>query len=353
MQTTRRLRMTGLMVTGLLLVAMTAGMAAIQVELNGNHVPLSVQPIQVVNRTMVPMRSIFEALGAFVQWNEARQTVTATRGDTILQLTIGELAALVDGQSVPLEVPAMIYRGSTMVPLRFVSEALGADVRWSETAQMVSIFTNDTLPNYQPAALQAVVIPLGTVIPVTLNTALSSATNNVGDAFSVTVRSNEVGDAEFPLGTQIAGVVAGVQRTGGGDPGTLDLSFREARFPDGSETRIDGSLISLDDKSVTRTSTGRLVATVKPTKDNRLMMIGIGAGAGLIIGKLLDQNLIVGGLLGAAAGYFYSELTKDEAKPTDVNVKAGTVFGVRMDGDVTYNASPAYVTARNAFLNLD
>lgn len=350
MKMTRRLSMMGIAMSGLLLLAMTSGMAVTQVQLNGRPVALSVDPIQIVNRTMVPMRSIFEALGASVQWNASTQTVVARRDATDVKLTIGELDAQVNGQSIPLDVPAMIYRGSTMVPLRFVSESLGADVRWSEASQTVSIFTNDA-NNYQPAGLQTVVIPLGMVIPVTLNTPLSSATNNVGDPFSVTVRSNQTGDAEFPLGTQIAGVVLGVQRAGGGEPGILDLSFREARLPDGSECRIDGSLISLDDKSVTRSSDGRLVATVKPTSNNRLKMIGIGAGAGLIIGKLLDQNLIVGGLLGAAAGYFYNELTRDKTTPTDVVVKPGTVFGVRMDRDVTYNAPQAFVTARNGYLN--
>ncbi|MEN6643006.1 MAG: copper amine oxidase N-terminal domain-containing protein [Armatimonadia bacterium] len=349
MMKTRRL-MTGLLVSGLLLLAMTAGTAAIQVELNGSPLALSAQPISVVNRTMVPMRSIFEALGAYVQWNQSTQTVMATRQDTSVQLTLGELAAVVNGQSVALDVPAMMYRGSTMVPLRFVSESLGADVRWSDARQTVSIFTNGAT-NYEPVSLQTVIIPLSTVIPVTLNTELSSATNRVGDSFNVTVRSNQSGDAEFPLGTQLSGTVVGVQQASGSQPGILDLSFREARLPDGSEARIDGSLISLDDKSVTRTSTGRLVATVKPTSDNRLKMIGIGAGAGLIIGKLLDQNLIVGGLLGAAAGYFYNEYSKDKVTPTNVTVKAGTVFGVRMDRDVTYNAPTTFVTARNSYLD--
>jgi len=350
MKTVRRLGVAG-MVLGLLLLATTSGMAVVQVELNGHPMALSVQPIQVVNRTMVPMRSIFEALGARVQWNASTQTVTATRDATDIQLTIGELVAQVNGQAVALDVPAMMYRGSTMVPLRFVSESLGADVRWSDANQTVSIFTDRTLNTYEPVGLQTVVMPIGTVIPVSLDGGLSSLTSQVGDAFSVTVQSIQDGDAEFPRGTQFTGNVVGVQKAGDGQPGILDLSFREARLSDGSRVTIDGSLISLDDKSVTRTADGRLVATVKPTKDNRLMMIGIGAGAGLLIGKLLDQNLILGGLLGGAAGYLYNEYTKDKVKPTDVVVKPGTVFGVRMDRDVSYSASQAFVTASNAYRN--
>ena len=352
MITTRRLSILGIML-GLLLLTLTSGMATTQVELNGTPVAFSVAPFQVGNRTMVPMRAIFEALGAEVQWNEAMQTVTATKDATNVQLTIGETDAQVDGQTVVLDVPAMIRRGSTMVPLRFVSESLGANVGWSEANQLVSISTNGTPinDNGTTGALQTVVIPLGTVVPVTLDGALSSLTSNVGDTFSVTVRSAQNGDAEFPLGTHIAGTVVGVQKAGANQPGILDLSFREMRLPDGSRATINGSVISLDDKSVTRSADGRLVATVKPTKDNRLKMIGIGVGAGLLIGKLLDQNLIVGGLLGGAAGYFYNEYTKDKVKPADVAVKPGTVFGMRVDGDVAYSAPRAFVTARATYLH--
>lgn len=351
MNKTRCLGIVG-MALGVLLLSITSGMAATRVEVNGNPIPFTVEPFQVMNRTMVPMRSIFEALGASVQWNDSTQTVTARRGATDVRLTIGETEAQVNGQSVALEVPAMIRRGSTMVPLRFVSESLGADVSWSGATQTVSILTNGAPPyTDQPADMQTVVVPLGTVIPVSLDSALSSSTNRVGDGFSVTVQSNQNGDAEFPQGTRIAGTLVGVQKATAGQPGILDLSFREARLPDGSKATIEGSLISLDDKSVTRSADGRLVATVKPTKDNRLKMIGIGAGAGLIIGKLLDENLIVGGLLGAAAGYFYNEYTKDDAKPTDVVVKAGTVFGMRMDRDVSYRAPSVFVVARNTYLD--
>ncbi|MHB8997109.1 MAG: copper amine oxidase N-terminal domain-containing protein [Armatimonadota bacterium] len=349
---TRRLSVMGLMVSGLLLLAMTSSMAVTQVELNGRPVALSVDPIQVVNRTMVPMRSIFEALGASVQWTSSTQTVLAVRDATRVQLTIGELAAMVNGQYVALDVPAMIYRGSTMVPLRFVSESLGADVRWNEATQTVSMFTSDTpngTPVTDPVTLKEIGIPLGTVIPVSLDKSLSSATNHVGDGFTVTVQSNLNGDAEFPTGTKFTSSIIGVQKATASQPGTLDLSFTQALLPDGRRVRITGSLISLDDQSVTRTDDGRLVAKVAPTDNNRLKMIGIGAGAGLIIGKLLDKNLIVGGLLGAAAGYFYDQYTTNDATPTDVSVSAGTVFGVRMDRGVRYDAPEAFVTARNTY----
>jgi len=80
--------------------------------------------------TMVPMRGVFEALKAEVKWDGATQTVTATKGDTTIKLTIGNNYAYVNDQKVALTAEAIIVGGSTMVPLRFVAEALGAKVEW-------------------------------------------------------------------------------------------------------------------------------------------------------------------------------------------------------------------------------
>ncbi|MHB1456566.1 MAG: DUF3300 domain-containing protein, partial [Armatimonadota bacterium] len=86
-------------------------------------------------------RGIFEALGARVDWNADSRTIHATGSDTDVELIIGDRNAMVNGQTVRLDTPAMILRGSTMVPLRFISEALGADVKWFQATQSVSITT--------------------------------------------------------------------------------------------------------------------------------------------------------------------------------------------------------------------
>lgn len=341
MTVTHSLKRTSL-IFGLVFAATMASMATIQVEINGRALYLNVPPIQVQNRTMVPMRSVFEALGAQVDWDAATRTITMNKEATNVQLSIGQKNATVNGRTVLLDVPALIMRGTTMVPLRFVSEALGAQVSWHGATQTVSIVTD------QQYVTGAVVIPAGTVIPVTLDQMLSSATSNRGDVVTVTVRSAKDGDAEFPLGTKLAGIVADVQQKGADQPGMLDLTFQHAKLPDGLKAGIAGSLISLDDKTVTRSSDGRLIAT-NATSSDRLKFIAIGTGAGLIVGKLLKKDLIVGGLLGAAAGYIYSEFSKDKVTSMDVTVPAGTVFGVRLDHDLTYNASHTYVAARAAY----
>lgn len=80
--------------------------------------------------TLVPLRGVFEALKADVKWDQKTQTVTATKGSSIIVLTIGKSTATVNGKIVTLSAKAEIINGSTMVPLRFIAEALGAKVEW-------------------------------------------------------------------------------------------------------------------------------------------------------------------------------------------------------------------------------
>lgn len=86
------------------------------------------------DRTLVPLRAIFEHLGAQVHWDGQTQTVTARRGATQIRLTIDSAAAYVNGQPVTLEQPALLRENRTFVPLRFVSEAFGANVQWYESS---------------------------------------------------------------------------------------------------------------------------------------------------------------------------------------------------------------------------
>ncbi|MDD3925109.1 MAG: copper amine oxidase N-terminal domain-containing protein [bacterium] len=334
--------LSGVLLSGmLLLLPVTAAMAAVQVEVNGQALSSDVPPAKIGGRIMVPLRGIFEALGAKVDWNAASRTIIANRDTTNVQLIIGNPRATVSGKTVVLDTPAMIIRGATMVPVRFVSEAMGAEVKWIDTTQTVSITTD------KKYAASSFTVPNGTVIPVKLDKTISSAVNNVGDVVSATVSSIKEGDAEFPLGTHLTGVVQAVQRKAIGQPGMVDVAFTEAKLPDGRTVKIAGSIVSLDAASVTKSSDGRLTAVDK-TGSERLKFIAIGAGAGLLIGKLTKSNTTTSGLLGAAAGYLYSEINKTQA--ADVTVAAGTAFGVRLDNALTYNAGLVFVDARMNYL---
>jgi hypothetical protein len=114
----------------------------INVVVDGDPVIFTgVGPRQVNGRVMVPLRGVMEKLGAFVGWEPRTQTVTANKSGVDLVLRLGDRNATVNGRTVILDVPAEYYRGSTMVPLRFVGEALGADVKWNAATYTVNIAT--------------------------------------------------------------------------------------------------------------------------------------------------------------------------------------------------------------------
>ena len=176
-------------------------------------------------------------------------------------------------------------------------------------------------------------LPSGTVIPVRLDEPLSSKSATSGDKFTATVVGG-ADDAGLPEGTRVEGTVREAISSGDGKAGSLDVDFRRLVFADGSAQAITGSLYSLSGKAVTR-SDGRLVATTDKGKD-RLKFIGIGAGAGLLIGTLTKQNSILSLLLGAGAGYLYNEVG-NKPKPGDVELKQGQEFGVRLDRQLAFN----------------
>ncbi len=118
--------------------------AAPSVVLNGNKLSFDVPPVIENGRTLVPLRTIFEALGADISWDNPSQTVTAVRGDTTITLQIGASSALKNSQPVNLDVPGKIVAGRTMVPLRFVSEAMGCKVAWSSETEAIVVTDNNS-----------------------------------------------------------------------------------------------------------------------------------------------------------------------------------------------------------------
>ncbi|MDP5276395.1 stalk domain-containing protein [Chengkuizengella axinellae] len=114
----------------------------ISIVINGEVQSYAQSPVIMNDTTLVPLRGIFEELGAVVKWNNESKTVTAEKDDVEILLTVGEDAAQVNGKSITLLQPSKIIEGSTMVPLRFVSEAFGADVNWNQDTRTVTIKTN-------------------------------------------------------------------------------------------------------------------------------------------------------------------------------------------------------------------
>ena len=111
----------------------------IQVVINGRYITFDQPPVNVDSRILVPLRLIFKALGACVDWNEATQTVTAVKDDTRITLQIGSNTLNRNGTQITLDVPAQIIGGRTMVPARAVVESFGANVNWEGATQTVTI----------------------------------------------------------------------------------------------------------------------------------------------------------------------------------------------------------------------
>lgn len=131
-----------LVLAALLAVTAPAVAQAVSVTLDGQPVAFAgTQPMVVGGRVLVPLRGVLEQMGAFVGWDPATRTVIAQRSGINVELPVGSRTATVNGRQVALDVPARIVQGSTMVPLRFLSEALGADVAWNPGTRTVQIAT--------------------------------------------------------------------------------------------------------------------------------------------------------------------------------------------------------------------
>lgn len=105
----------------------------------GQVYTLDVAPFIEKGRTMVPLRFIGEQLGAQIAWEGSEQRVTYTKGSTVIQLWVGRTVALVNGQSVTLDVAPLIVNSRTVVPLRFVATQLGAHTDWNGDTQEITI----------------------------------------------------------------------------------------------------------------------------------------------------------------------------------------------------------------------
>ena len=102
------------------------------------------------NRTMIPVRFVAENLGCKVDWNGDLRVVYIQKNDTLIELKIGVLEAIVGWKVISLDAKAVIKENRTFVPLRFVSEALGAFVEWNGDTRTVYITTSKTVPTPAP-----------------------------------------------------------------------------------------------------------------------------------------------------------------------------------------------------------
>jgi hypothetical protein len=134
-------------------LVLPANAQSVGVTVDGQPASLNPAPLERAGRIFVPLRGVFEKLGASVVYENGR--INATGNNRSISLQIGSTQASVNGQMQSVDVAPFIVGASTYVPLRFVAQALGASVNWDGANRVVALGTNGSAAppqNYQPQA---------------------------------------------------------------------------------------------------------------------------------------------------------------------------------------------------------
>jgi len=110
-----------------------------QARVNDTDVILDEAPFISQNRTYVPIRVVSEVLGAELTWNPDTRGITIRKGNQTIDMIVGSTKAVVNNQIVELDAPPLLRNGRTSVPVRFVSEYLQGTVQWNERIKMILI----------------------------------------------------------------------------------------------------------------------------------------------------------------------------------------------------------------------
>lgn len=247
----------------------------VTVTLNGTTLEFSQQPVIANGTTLVPMRTIFETLGMDVSWNGGDSSVTAVKNGKSAVISVGSKSALINGETVELTEAPIIENGTTLVPLRVISEAMGVDVQWDQENYTV-VMTDEDKPkddswkeNTGAADITAMTVS-GEGISVDGNTILITA----GGDFTVTGTN---GNAMIRVNTdsRVKLRLKGVNLTNQSGPaiffedcdkGYITISKGTENFlADGAEYSVDakGTLFSNDDLEIQGGGTLTVVSNYK------------------------------------------------------------------------------------------
>jgi len=154
------------LVPAMIIAPLAAGAqsANVNVVVNGTTVTFDQPPVEQAGRIYVPLRGVFERLGASVVYQNGQINATSGRHD--IGLAIGSTTATVDGVQQTLDSPPFLIAGRTLVPLRFISQALGASVNFDQSSQTVYVTRG-------AAAAPAAVVPVAQPPPVTQPAAIA------------------------------------------------------------------------------------------------------------------------------------------------------------------------------------
>ncbi|GEM_PF-2046473 len=134
----------------------------VNVKIDGELVNFEQSALLIDGKTVVPLRGVFEYFGAVVEWEQSTKTITARKGTTIIELVIGSKTMKVNGTSTNLEVAPQMVNNHTMIPLRAVSEAFGAEVGW-DAETTTALITSPAQEVDEMAPAQPVIDPVSDI----------------------------------------------------------------------------------------------------------------------------------------------------------------------------------------------
>lgn len=203
----------------LMAVPVMAATPQVTVILDGKQLTFTdVAPVVEEGRTLVPLRAIFEAMGAKVDWNQDAKTATAVKGDTTVVLKLDDVSPTINGEVKKIDVPAKVVNNRTLAPLRFVGEAFGGTVEWDQATYTVKIAMAAVTPAPGPAPAPEPAAPataadlakavVGSFAPVNANISLTGTVAGivkVGAEATATIGKDGVASAKIkgdagPLG---------------------------------------------------------------------------------------------------------------------------------------------------------
>jgi hypothetical protein len=109
------------------------------VLINNQPKTMDAAPFILNGRTVVPIRVIAEAFGAEIEWEGSTQTITILLDEKTIVMKVGSTIAKIDEDPIILDAPPVIQNGRTFVPLRFIAEAFGAEIEWEGSTQTITI----------------------------------------------------------------------------------------------------------------------------------------------------------------------------------------------------------------------
>ncbi|AZK47891.1 copper amine oxidase N-terminal domain-containing protein [Paenibacillus lentus] len=109
--------------------------------INGHVVPLDQKAVVVNGTILIPLKNMFDALGATIEWDQATKKITASKDDTTVELTVDSTAARKQGKQLTLQARPIVINGYTMVPARFAAESFDAAVDWDSQSSTITTTT--------------------------------------------------------------------------------------------------------------------------------------------------------------------------------------------------------------------